>query len=175
MKTPYTLYIQEDFDVADQFPPHLADALQIMNENSTIDYIRFWSFYKFPTLKPFGKGFSETVYNPWNMNHLNFFMYSDNPHLRRNNFLEKFGRYQEGIDGNISEHNMAIRFIQKKGRGLFYEDYSTLFEHRNSEDEPSTFNRASWRQSRNPAFLAARALYLKYKWAKCLWQVKFLK
>ncbi len=175
VKTPYTLYIQEDFEIADQFPPHLADALEIMNKNSEIDYIRFWSFYRFPTLKPFGKGFSETIYNPWNMNHLNFFMYSDNPHIRRSNFLEKFGRYQEGIDGNISEHNMSIRYIQRKGKGLFYDDYSTLFEHKNSTEEQSTFNRASWRQSKKPLFVFMRALYLKYKWVKCLWEVKFMR
>ena len=175
VKTPYTLYIQEDFEIADQFPPHLVDALEIMNKNKDIDYIRFWSFYRFPTLKPFGKGFSETIYNPWNLNHLNFFMYSDNPHIRRSNFLEKFGRYQEGIDGNISEHNMSIRYIQKKGKGLFYDDYSTLFEHKNSTDEPSSFNRASWRQSKKPLFVFMRALYLKYKWLKCLWEVKFMR
>ncbi len=175
VKTPYTIYIQEDFDPTPLFPPHLADALQLMNENKDLDYIRFWSFYRFPTLKPYAKGFSETIFNPWNFNHLNFFMYSDNPHLRRSNFLEKFGRYQEGIKGDVSEHNQAIRFIQRKGKGLFYEQYETLFEHKNSEDEPSSFDRASWRQSRSPIFLFMRAIYLKFKWMKCMWQVYFMK
>ena len=173
--TPYTLYVQEDFVPSSICPAHLRDALQFMNEDKSLDYIRFWSFYKYPTLKPYGKGFSEIIFNPWTLNHLSFFMYSDNPHLRRSNFLEKFGRYQEGIDGNIAEHNMAISFIRKKGKGLFYEGYSTLFTHANSSDEPSTFDRANWRQSKNPAFLFLRWLYLRFKWAKSLWEVKFMR
>ena len=175
VKTPYMLYVQEDFDPTELLPQHLMDAVQIMDETKDVDYIRFWSFYRFPTLKPFGKGFSETVFNPWNLNHLNYFMYSDNPHIRRTGFLEKFGRYDEGVPSDIAEHNMSIRFIQRKGRGLFYEEHSTLFEHRNSSDEPSTVTRGNWRQSSNPVFLLMRAAYLKYKCVKCFWQVKFLK
>lgn len=175
VKTPYTLYVQEDFEVKDAFPPHLQDALQFMNEDKSMDYVRFWSFYRYPTLRPFGKGFSLTKYSPWNLNHRKFFMYSDNPHLRRSNFLEKFGRYQEDIDGNISEYRMSISFIQKKGKGLFYNDYEALFEHKNSTDEPSSFKRSKWRQSENPLSRFIRWLYLKYKFAKCWWEVKFLR
>ncbi len=172
VKTPYSLYVQEDFIPSDICPAHLQDALGFMNDDKSLDYIRFWSFYRYPTLKPYGKGFSETIYNPWTLNHLSFFMYSDNPHLRRSNFFQRFGRYQEGIDGNIAEHNMSISYIQNKGKGLFYDEYQALFTHANSADEPSTFDRANWRQSRNPAFLAMRWLYLRFKWYKSLREVK---
>lgn len=171
--TPYALYIQEDFVPSKLFPDKLVEALQFMNEDKTLDYIRFWSFYRYPKLKPYGKGFSETIYSPLGMSHLKFFMYSDNPHLRRNNFFERFGRYQEDIDGNIAEHRMSISYMQQKGRGLFYEAYDTLFEHANSDEEPSTFDRADWRQSRNPAMLFLRWLYLRYKWLKCTYELNF--
>jgi glycosyltransferase involved in cell wall biosynthesis len=174
VKTPYTLYVQEDFVPLPGCASHLADALQIMNEKPDIDYIRFWSFYRYPTLKPFGKGFSEAYYSPWNFSHLKFFMYSDNPHLRRSNFLQKFGRYQ-AIDGNVSEYRMSISFMQKKGRGLFYNDYDTLFDHRNSPDEPSTFDRPEWRQKKSPFLLLLRWMYLRYKWLKCYKDLKFLR
>lgn len=173
--TPYTLYVQEDFVPLKGCAEHLSDGLQIMKEHADIDYVRFWSFYRYPCLKPFGKGFSETVYNPWNLSHLKFFMYSDNPHFRRSNFLQKFGRYQEDIDGNISEYRMSISFMQKKGKGLFYNDYEALFEHRNSPDEPSSFARASWRQSQAPVFRFLRWIYQRYKWLKCLKDYKYLK
>src|SRR4051812_3463222 len=62
VKTPYTLYIQEDFLPSPLFPARLADALHIMNENRDVDYIRFWALYRFPTQKPFDKGFAETIY-----------------------------------------------------------------------------------------------------------------
>ncbi len=175
VKTPYTLYVQEDFVPLPGCQPHLLDALQIMNEHQAFDYIRFWSFYRYPTLKPFAKGFSETVFSPWNFNHLSFFMYSDNPHLRRSSFLQKFGRYQEDIVGDKAEHNMSISYMQKKGKGLFYEQHLTLFDHRNSPDEPSSFGRANWRQSNSQALLFLRFFYLRYKWLKCLWQLKFMR
>ncbi|MCD6011888.1 MAG: glycosyl transferase family 2 [Flavipsychrobacter sp.] len=173
--TPYTLYIQEDFVPLEGCAQHLVDALEIMKERPDIDYVRFWSFYRYPNLKPFGKGFSETYYSPWNLSHYKFFMYSDNPHLRRSNFLQKFGRYQEDIDGNISEYRMSISFMQKKGKGLFYNEYETLFEHSNSEDEPSSFDRASWRSSQSVMFKLLRWAYLRYKWLKCFKDYKFLK
>jgi glycosyltransferase involved in cell wall biosynthesis len=175
VKTPYTLYIQEDFVPTTGFPPHLQDALQFMTEDSKHDYIRFWSFYRYPNLKPYGKGFSEIVFSPWNMSHLKFFMYSDNPHLRRSNFLQKFGRYKEDEKGDIAEYKMAVSFLQKKGNGLFYDEYSTLFEHKNSPDEPSTQGRADWRQSRNIFFLFVRWLYLRFKWMKSTWDMKFMR
>jgi glycosyltransferase involved in cell wall biosynthesis len=175
VKTSYTLYIQEDFEPSDLFPPRLADALEIMNKKNEIDYVRFWASFRFPSLKPFDKGFSETLYKPLRMNHFGFFMYSDNPHIRRSNFLEKFGRFEEGIAGEVAEHNMAIRFIQRKGKGLFYEDYGSLFKHINEGEEQSTFPRASWRTSANPILLSLRTVYLRYKCLKCMWQVKFMR
>jgi glycosyltransferase involved in cell wall biosynthesis len=175
VKTPYTLYIQEDFVPSDIFPRGMQDALEFMNEDRSLDYIRFWSFYKYPKLKPYKKGFSEIVYSPWGMSHLKFFMYSDNPHLRRSSFMEKFGRYQEGIDGNIAEYRMSISFIQRKGKGLFYDEYDKLFEHKNSPDEPSTFDRPVWRQRKSPLVLLSRWLYLRFKWLKCTCELNFVR
>ena len=102
-------------------------------------------------------------------------MYSDNPHLRRSNFLQKFGRYQENINGNISEYRMSLSFMQKKGKGLFYDAYETLFEHKNSPDEPSSFDRPEWKQRKQLHILFLRWLYLKYKFAKSTWELYFLK
>jgi glycosyltransferase involved in cell wall biosynthesis len=175
VRTPYTLYIQEDFVPSSEFPPRLMDALQFMNEDGSLDYIRFWSFYRYPTMKPYGKGFSQPYYNRWNLDHRKFFMYSDNPHLRRSDFLKKFGRYREDINGNISEYRMSISFIQKKGKGLFYEQYDTLFDHANSELEPSTFDRPQWKQRKQPHILFLRWLYLKYKFMRSVWEVHHLK
>ena len=171
--TPYTLYIQEDFVPTAICATHLHDALCIMKESPDFDYIRFWSLYRYPCLKPYSKGFSETIYNSWNMSHLKFFMYSDNPHLRRSNFLEKFGRYQEDIDGNISEYRMSIAFMRKRGKGLFFNNYTSLFDHKNSDEEPSSFHRAKWRSSKSPVFLFLRWFYLRYKWLKCYVDYKY--
>jgi glycosyltransferase involved in cell wall biosynthesis len=173
--TSYTLYVQEDFVPSVNFPPHFRDALQFMNDDKSLDYIRFWSFYRYPTLRPYGKGFSEIVFSPWNMSHLKFFMYSDNPHLRRSKFFEKFGRYKEGIKADVAEYKMAVSFMQKKGKGLFYEEFTTLFEHKNSPDEPSTAGRANWRQSKNIFFLFLRWVYLRYKWLRCTWDRKYMR
>src|SRR6185437_7402021 len=41
--TPYTIYVQEDFVPSAIFPAALQDAVGFMNEDKTLDYIRFWA------------------------------------------------------------------------------------------------------------------------------------
>lgn len=175
VKTPYTLYVQEDFEPAAIFPEHFTDALNFMKEDKELDIARFYAYFTYPKLRPYGKGFSEMVYSNLTPNHLKFYVYSDHPHLRRSNFLEKFGRYPEGIKGDLTEYTMAISFIQKKGRGIFYNDFTQLFYQKNSADEPSTMDRADWRQRKNPLILGLRALYLQYKLLKCTMDVFFMR
>lgn len=171
--TPYTLYVQEDFEPKPVFATHFKDALQFMNEDKGLDIIRFYAYFKYPYLKLIGKGFSEMIFKPylWANNHLKFYVYSDHPHLRRSTFLEKFGRYPEGIKGDLTEYGMAVSFIQKKGRGLFFDQFNELFYQKNSPDEPSTMGRAGWRESKNIFALAARQGYLQFKLLKCTYDV----
>ncbi|WP_353720654.1 glycosyltransferase [Dyadobacter sp. 676] len=119
VQSEYTLYVQEDFQPSDIFPAHFRDALTFMREDSKWDIVRFYAYFAYPTLKPFKKGYSEMVYRFWDMNHLKFYCYSDHPHLRRSTFPEKFGRYPEGIKGDLTEYKMAVRFLQKKARAYF--------------------------------------------------------
>ncbi|MCW3123426.1 MAG: glycosyl transferase family 2 [Flavipsychrobacter sp.] len=174
--TPYTIYVQEDFVPSDIFPEHLADAFQFMEKDETLDYIRFWALAdSYPDLKPYGKGFSEMQYKLTTLNHLKFYQYSDTPHLRRSNFFERFGRYKEGLKGDVIDYRMAISFLQNKGKGLFYNNYNSLFAHENSEDEPSMMRELiNWRQRRNLFTRPLRWAYLKYKWIKCTLDVRFM-
>lgn len=167
--TPYTLYVQEDFKPTPAFATHFSDALAIMQEHHDIDIIRFYAYFRYPYTKPFKAGFSEMVFHaaPWYANHLKFHYYSDHPHLRRSNFFAKFGRYREGISGDKTEYNMSLSFIKRKARGLFYDQFTTLFYQKNSSDEPSTMGRSDWRQSRNPFILFVRFCYLQLKFIKC--------
>lgn len=173
--TDYTLYVQEDFEPKPIFVEHFKDALQFMQEDKALDLARFYAYFSYPYLKPYGKGFSEMIFKPypWANNHLKFYVYSDHPHLRRSTFFEKFGRYPEGIKGDLTEYSMAISFIQKKGKGIFFDKFTELFYQKNSPDEPSTMGRSSWRESRNIFALAARAVYLQFKLLKCTRDVFF--
>ncbi|MCD6013760.1 MAG: glycosyl transferase family 2 [Flavipsychrobacter sp.] len=172
VSTLYTLYIQEDFIPLDSFPQHFGDALQIMNDDQTIDYIRFWAIEK-PrmSLKPHKKGFSEMVHKFWNMNHLKFYQYSDTPNIRRRNFAQKFGRYREGVHGDTSDYLMAISFLHHKGKGLFYNAYSSLFLHDDKEEGSRIRPLITWRQKRNPVTIILRFMFLRYKWLKGTWLV----
>ena len=175
--SPYTLYVQEDFVPSAEFPAHLRDALQFMNEDKALDYIRFWALAsKYPDLKPYGKGYSEMVFNFATTNHLKFYQYSDTPHLRRSTFFEKFGRYKEGLKGDVIDYKMAISFLQHKGKGLFFDNYSSLFSHENSHEEPSTMRPlTNWRQNTFFPIRFLRWVYLKYKWINCTLDVAFMK
>lgn len=163
---PYTLYVQEDFTPIPGFAAHFQDALQMMQSNKELDIVRFYAYFTYPYLKPYQKGFSEMIFSAWTLNHLKFYYYSDHPHLRRSSFFQKFGRYPEGIKGDLTEYQMAISFIKNKGKGLFYNQFNTLFDQRNSSEEPSTMNRSDWRQNKNPITLFVRAFYLKFKLLK---------
>ncbi|MCC8423765.1 glycosyltransferase [Mucilaginibacter sp. UR6-11] len=173
--TAYTLYVQEDFEPKAVFAGHLRDALQFMEVDKELDLARFYAYFTYPYLKPYGRGFSEMIFKPfpWANNHLKFYVYSDHPHLRRSSFFQKFGRYPEGIKGDLTEYQMAISFIQKKGKGIFYDNFTDLFYQKNSPDEPSTMGRSSWRESKNIFALAARAAYLQFKLLKCTGDVFF--
>ncbi len=166
---PYTLYVQEDFEPSDQFAQTFGDALTIMQQRNDIDLVRLYAYFPYPYKKPFAQGFSQMKFRaaPWYTNHLKFFMYSDHPHLRRSDFLDKFGRYAEGVTGDLTEYRMAVSFIKKKGKGLFYDDYTNVFYQKNSVAEPSTMHRSNWRESQHPVLLTIRAVYLKFKLLKC--------
>ncbi len=174
INTPYTLYIQEDFVPFDIFPSHFKDALQIMNEDRSIDYIRFWAINNTKiNLKPYGKGFSEMVYKFWNLSHKKFYQFSDTPNIKRNNFVSKFGRYREGIHGDLTDYYMAISFLHNKGKGLFFNNYSSLFTHDDIEEGSRIRDLINWRQKKDPHIRLLRFFYLRYKWLKGTWLVLF--
>lgn len=163
---PYTLYVQEDFTPIPGFAGHFEDALELMQGSKTPDIIRFYAYFAYPCLKPYQKGFSEMVYSNWTINHLKFYFYSDHPHLRRSTFLDKFGRYPEGIKGDLTEYQMAISFLKHRGKGLFFDQFSTLFNQHNTLAEPSTMGRSNWRQNQSAWITPARSFYLILKLIK---------
>lgn len=159
VQSEYTLYVQEDFQPAEDFTIHFKHAVEIMQERTDADMIRFYAYFKYPYLKTYKHGFSEMTFKIWKQGYKKFYAYSDHPHLRRSNFFKKFGRYSEGVKGDVTEYRMMMSFLQKKGKSLFYEDYQNLFYQVNSEEEPSTMRRNAWRESRNPLIDFMRELY----------------
>jgi glycosyltransferase involved in cell wall biosynthesis len=175
--TPYTLYVQEDFEPKPEFVEHFKDALTFMEQDPSLDIARFYAYFSYPYTKPYGKGFVQMIFRPqlWANNHLKFYVYSDHPHLRRTTFFNKFGRYAEGVKGDITEYRMARSFIRNKGKGIFFERFTDLFYQKNSSDEPSTMDRANWRESRNPLMLTLRFFYLQLKLARWTYDVLYKK
>jgi glycosyltransferase involved in cell wall biosynthesis len=159
VRTDLVLYVQEDFVPSADFLPRFSEALTYMNTRPELDIIRFYAYFRYPYLKPAGNGFSQMRFKLWYLGYRKFYMYSDHPHLRRRNFLEKFGRYTEGVKGDVTEYRMMMSFLQQGGKGLFYEDYKALFEQYNSSDEPSTMKRDYWRESNHYLISMLRHLY----------------
>lgn len=159
--SPYTLYVQEDFIPLPGCEGPLAKALVLMEEEPDIDTIRFYSYLEYTHKKPYKDGFSEMVFNHLSFNLDKFPLYSDHPHLRRSNFLKKFGRYAENKNPEKTEFDMMISFLQRKGIGLLFDKYKTVFEQINTSAEPSTmiFQRKSWRYSSNIFVNMAKYLY----------------
>lgn len=164
VKTPLTLYVQEDFVPTELFPVAFSDALHIMSERPDLDLVRFYAYYPYPYLKAFKKGYSEMHIRPWYTDYTKIYFYSDHPHLRRSSFLEKFGRYGEGMKGDRTEYRMCVSVIQHKGKGIFYNNYNGLFKQVNSEEEPSTMMRKSWTTSNNPLISFIRYGYRQIRY-----------
>jgi Glycosyltransferases involved in cell wall biogenesis len=165
VKMPYTLYIQEDFEPLPAFPKVLDDAQKIIKEDPTFDIIKFYAYYTYPYTKPYKCGFQETVFKKeiWCTNNLKFYFYGDHPHLRHSNFMNKFGRFKEGIHSDRAEFLMGLSFIKNNARGLIYDRIHDLFLQKNSSNEPSMVQRKEWRQGRNVLVLFLRRIYLTFK------------
>lgn len=161
---PYTLYVQEDFIPLAPFYKHFQDALQFMEEDPELDLARFYAYTVYPYLEPYRAGFSRMIYKPWFLNTHKIYNYSDHPHLRRSNFLERFGAYKEGIKSDKTEYEMCLSFIRHQGKAIFYDAYTTLFLQENSAAEPSTVQRSSWREGNSPLISSIRWIYRQLKY-----------
>jgi len=164
VRTPLTLYVQEDFVPTSLFPENFQHATTLMNEDEELDMVRFYAYYAYPYLKSYKFGFSEMLIQPWQFNYKKIYAYSDHPHLRRSSFLQRFGKYAEGIKGDRTEYKMCISFIQKQGKGLIFNNLTSLFDQVNSEDEPSTMQRSNLSLSKNPLVKIARDIYRQIKY-----------
>ncbi|MBK1439217.1 glycosyltransferase [Parapedobacter sp. ISTM3] len=164
VRTPYTLYVQEDFIPHEAFGPILEKSLSIMEKRSDLDIVRYYAYLPFPYLKPFDENFGEMFVPLSGIHYTKIYAYSDHPHLRRSDFLTKFGRYAEGLKGDRTEYKMCISFIQCGGKGLFYRDFKRLFTQANSISEPSTMHRVAWRQSKNLLISVVRDFYRQIKY-----------
>ncbi|WP_338869911.1 glycosyltransferase [Spirosoma sp. SC4-14] len=162
--TPYTLYVQEDFEPSALFPDTFVDALALFRERTEFDIIRFYSYIPYPYLRPYNELYSEMVIPPLATRYTKVYYYSDHPHLRRSSFSERFGRYVEGLAPDKTEYRMCISFIQHKGRGLFYNDYQQLFTQRNTQEEPSTYTQKKRTISKNQLLVLVRHLYRQVKY-----------
>jgi len=164
VKTPYTLYIQEDFIPLENFATHLKNGLSLLKEREDFDMVRFYAYSKYPYLKEYKYGFSEMLFKWWYPGLDKFAYYSDHPHLRRSTFFQKFGRYLEGTSGDKTEFSMMMSFIKHGGKAFFYEKHKSVLEQANSESEPSTMTRDKWRNSDNFFIRHIRTLY---RYANC--------
>lgn len=164
VKTPYTLYIQEDFVPKPAFVQELHRALTFMHEDRALDLVGFYSYLPYPYLKPYKEGFSEAIIARWGLNYKKIYAYSDHPHLRRSSFLDKFGRYAENIHSDKTEYRMCISYFQKKGRSLIYNNFKDLLVQDNSATEPSTVERFGWKYKQRLSVRAIRHLYRQVKY-----------
>lgn len=164
VRTPYTLYIQEDFVPQPAFVDQLIRALAFMQEDQSLDIARFYAYESYPYLKTYADGFAEMTFPRWGLDYKKIYVYSDHPHLRRSSFLTKFGRYAEDRGGDRTEYKMCISFLQHEGKGLFFRDYKSLLSQENDTFEPSTVQRKQWTQSGNPIVALTRYVYRQLRY-----------
>lgn len=141
---PYTLYVQEDFQPSSLFPEKLKASIGFLCEDKELDIVRFYAYTPYPYVERYSSDFYKMKFRVFGSRYKKIHYYSDHPHLRRTDFLQKFGRYPEGVSGDETEYNMSISFLQNKGKGVIYKDCYALFTQINTRDEPSTMVREGW-------------------------------
>lgn len=160
---PYTLYVQEDFKPKKNFVDAFVNAADYMKNKPDLDVVRLYAYRLYPHIIPFEKGFGLMNFKLTLSGYGKFYAYSDHPHLRRSSFFEKFGRYKEGYNPEQTEYRMMMAFLQRKGKGLFYIQHKDLFDHGNTEDEPSTMTRHSLKRSNSVIITFIRNIYRHLK------------
>ncbi|RZL62271.1 MAG: glycosyltransferase, partial [Pedobacter sp.] len=162
---PFTLYVQEDFVPTPYFFENFDHALSIIQRDEKFDIIRFYAYFKHPYTKQYDDRFDEMLFSTSLLkpNHLKFYVYSDHPHLRRTNFIEKFRPYREELGVDKTEFAMCLSFLKRKGRGLQIKNINLMFDQLNSEEEPSTTTRAEWINKKKLIPIVLREIYIKYR------------
>src|SRR5690606_20440583 len=69
VETPFTLYIQEDFEPTSLFPRRLQEAVMFMEEDSDLDLVRFYAYFPYPYLRYFNERYSEIYIKPFATNY----------------------------------------------------------------------------------------------------------
>lgn len=173
VNTPFILYIQEDFIPLDHFSENLKNGISLLKDYQDFDMVRFYAYKKYPYLKAVKYGFSEMLFKWWYPGLDKFAYYSDHPHLKRDNFSQKFGRYREGTSGDKTEFSMMMSFLKKKGKAFFYDEHKSVLEQVNSSEEPSTMTRDMWRNSNNFFVTILRTVYRYFNYYSALFLRKF--
>lgn len=169
VKTPLVLYIQEDFEFTPLFIEELPEAIRIMQQDKTLDMVRFFAHSRYPYLKPYSTEYEEVAIPILALDYHKIYAYSDTPHLRRSSFQKKFGPYREGINADRTEYRMCVSFIRNGGRCIISKHYARLFTHQNIPDEPSTIHRPG-RQFSNDFFIrTVRYWYRQLRYNFDLW------
>lgn len=172
ISSEFTLYVQEDFEPTELFPDSFKNSLAMIQEDKDLDIVKFYAYLEYPYLKPFKYGYSKMYLPFFATDYMKIYQYSDHPHLRRSNFLTKFGRYAEGLNVERTEYKMCISFLKNKGKAIFYNDYKELFIQKNSAAEPSTMLRKGWRLKNN---LITNILRETYRQCKYNFDILFMK
>ena len=171
----YTLYIQEDFVPTEAFIQKLQNAKEYLESDAGLDMVRFYAYTKYPNLVPVQHGFSEMQFSQayfWE-GYQKFYLYSDHPHIRRSNFFEKFGRYQEGLNPERTEYRMMMQVLKVGAKVFFYNDHQSLFIQENTAEEPSTFKRNFWRNNDTIFINGLRHMYRYLRFNFDLLHLKF--
>ena len=164
--TPYVLYIQEDFLPTSLFPQKFSDSLLLMEENPEIDMAKYYGYRVYPYLEPMRDEFSKIKFDIRKPGYRKFYVYSDHCHLRRSDFFDRFGRYDERImESDKAEYLMMMSFLRNKGQAIVYDNIkeNDLFDHANTNEEPSTITRDFLATTENKIISIIRDIYRHVK------------
>lgn len=114
----YILQLQDDWDFCG-FETVLLESIELFKKDASIELIRFYNQHLYPT-----KAYKNNNYVIIDRNHLNEqqhkTLYSDTPHLKLNNFHNKYGFFKEGVPMTEMEIDFATNFAKYSSGSIVF-------------------------------------------------------
>lgn len=115
----YILQLQDDWDFIGDINM-LKDSIKLFDNDENIDLIRYYNTSKYPYKNKYlNNKFYEVNYHNLNESLKNT-LYSDTPHLKRNDFHLKYGFFKENVPMTKMELEFAENYALKRTGKVFF-------------------------------------------------------
>ncbi len=114
----YILQLQDDWDFCG-FETVLLESIELFKKDASIELVRFYNQKLYPT-KPYNNKNYVIIDRDQLIEQQHKTLYSDTPHLKSNNFHNKYGFFKEGVPMTEMEIEFATNFAKYSSGSIIF-------------------------------------------------------